>query len=44
LQKYGIDVKRKTKEILRDLQAAVKEFKGQSKDDSKTKQKGTQLF
>ncbi|XP_060605775.1 uncharacterized protein LOC132758239 isoform X2 [Ruditapes philippinarum] len=39
MEKHGIDVKRKTKEILQDLQAAVKEFKGQSKDDSKTKQK-----
>jgi hypothetical protein len=40
MTKHGIDVNRKFKEILRDLQTAVKESKGQNNDDSKTKPKG----
>jgi hypothetical protein len=41
MEKHGIDINRRPKEILPDLQASVKESKGQNNDDSKRKPKGT---
>ncbi|XP_060561833.1 protein mono-ADP-ribosyltransferase PARP12-like [Ruditapes philippinarum] len=39
MEKHGIDINRRPKEILPDLQASVKESKGQNNDDSKRKPK-----